>query len=198
MRIFLSGPSGVGKTTIVKKILLSHPKMRLSVSYTTRESRINEEPGKDYFFVSKDVFEGMIKGSCFLEWATVHGNYYGTSIDWLEEQEARGMDILFDIDVQGVRQAKENQSPGKFILIVPPDMDELFKRLSARGTENTASMKTRMANAKKELRYWEMYDYLVINKDIGAAIGDIEAIIRAEHLLKKEAIRRLEWLEKIE
>jgi len=197
VRVFVSGPSGVGKTTVIKEVLRKNPDLVLSVSYTTRAPRKDEQDGVDYFFVSRDTFEDMVRKGAFLEWANVHGNLYGTSIEWVEEMESRGFHVLFDIDVQGVKQAKEKGLQGCFILIVPPTIDELERRLHSRGTEDRDSLVRRMENARAELAMWNLYDYLVVNDSLLECIETVHAVILAQRASKSEMIGRLPWLHTI-
>jgi len=197
VRIFLSGPSGVGKSTIISTILERNSDFILSVSYTTRPPRKHEVEGKDYFFITHTQFERMIDQGAFLEWAHVHNHLYGTSLSWVESEELKGRNILFDIDVQGVRQAQEIKSPGCFIFVIPPSMDDLRTRLDKRGTEDENTMKTRLDNARQELKAWDRYDFLVVNDTIGSAIQDIQSIIDACRCSRDEVIKRLPWLLKI-
>lgn len=198
MRVFISGPSGVGKSTIITEILKQNRDFVLSISYTTRSPRPQETHGREYFFVSLKEFEGMIQQGAFLEWANVHGHLYGTSIRWIESQEISGRHILFDIDVQGVRQAKQKHPSGTYIFILPPGIDELEKRLSKRGTEDEESLGLRLKNAKNELKSWMMYDYLVVNDVVENAVGDVQSIINASRCYRTEIIGRIPWLQKIE
>lgn len=197
MRIFVSGPSGVGKSTIIKEIVKRKTDIVLSVSYTTRAPRPGEQDGIDYFFISRPVFERMIRSDAFLEWAQVHENLYGTSLAWIEREERQGHHVLFDIDVQGVIQAKEKGSPGCFILILPPSMDELERRLSERGTEDPQALILRTQNAKNELSNWALYDYLVVNESLEQCIDDIATIIDAYRSSREVVIGELPWLKAI-
>ena len=197
MRIFVSGPSGVGKSTIIKEIVKRKTDIVLSVSYTTRPPRPGEQDGIDYFFISRPVFERMIRSDAFLEWAQVHENLYGTSLAWIEREERQGHHVLFDIDVQGVIQAKEKGSPGCFILILPPSMDELERRLSERGTEDPQALILRTQNAKNELSNWALYDYLVVNESLEQCIDDIATIIDAYRSSREVVIGELPWLKAI-
>jgi len=197
VRIFVSGPSGVGKSTIIKEIVKRKTDIVLSVSYTTRAPRPCEQDGIDYFFISRPVFERMIRSDAFLEWAQVHENLYGTSMAWIEREERQGHHVLFDIDVQGVIQAKEKGSPGCFILILPPSMDELERRLSERGTEDPQALILRTQNAKNELSNWALYDYLVVNESLEQCIDDIATIIDAYRSSREVVIGELPWLKAI-
>lgn len=197
MRVFVSGPSGVGKTTVIREVLGKNTDFVLSISYTTRSPRPGETDGVDYFFVSRQAFEDMVAQGEFLEWAAVHGNLYGTSLGWVEQNERKGLHVLFDIDVQGVAQAREKGIEGCYILIVPPTLEELERRLSSRGTETPESVSLRMANARSELKRWDMYDYLVINDSLMECIEAVNSIIAAQRCSRKEMIQRLPWLKTI-
>ena len=139
----------------------------------------------------------MLERGAFLEWAQVHTNRYGTSNEWVASKEAEGKSVLFDIDVQGVAQAQALGSPGLYLMIVPPDLETIAKRLSGRGTESAESLAVRLANAKTELKRYEMYDYLVVNDELENAIQDAEAIIRAYACRREILEGELTWLQKI-
>jgi guanylate kinase len=197
LKIFISGPSGVGKSTIINEVMKKNKNIVLSVSYTTRSPRPEEKDGRDYFFVLKQTFEEMTAAHMFLEWACVHNQLYGTSIEWVNEKEDKGFDVLFDIDVQGVAQIREKGVKGCFILVVPPNLDELSKRLAKRGTEAEKDVALRLENARRELSYWKNYDYLVVNDTLKSTITDIESIIRAYQCTKEFSEEKLKWLHEI-
>jgi guanylate kinase len=194
VRIFISGPSGVGKSTIISEVLKHNPDIILSVSYTTRKARPEEVHGREYYFISPQEFEEMASGGAFLEWARVHDHVYGTSLEWVSYHEKNGKHILFDIDVQGVRQAKQRGFSGSYIFIIPPSIDELARRLANRGTEDEKSFSLRLKNAREELKSWKMYDYLVVNGVVEKAIGEVQSIIDATRCSRTEMVGRIPWL----
>lgn len=194
MRIFISGPSGVGKSTIISEVLKRNPDLVLSVSYTTRKPRPDEVNGREYYFIPPQEFEEMASKGAFLEWARVHDHAYGTSLEWVSRHEKEGGHVLFDIDVQGVKQAKQRGFSGSYIFIIPPGIDELARRLTHRGTEDEKSFSLRLKNAREELTYWRMYDYLVVNTDREKAVEDVQSIIDATRCTPAETIGRLPWL----
>jgi len=172
----LSAPSGAGKTTLCKRLLQKFNHLIYSVSYTTRNPREGETDGKDYNFITKSLFEEMIKRDEFIEYALVHRNYYGTSKKWLNERLEQGNDIILDIDVQGALQLKENFPEAIMIFILPPSLEELEKRLKLRNTDNPDVIKTRLENAKEEIKSLNIYNYAIINDDLEKAVNNLESI----------------------
>jgi guanylate kinase len=176
----ISAPSGAGKTSICREILALMPGLRQSISYTTRAMRPGERDGIDYYFVSREVFEGMVADGAFVEWAQVHGNCYGTARAFLEQAREEGADVLLDIDFQGARQLRDSGLDGVFIFILPPHMDELRKRLDCRNTDDEETIARRLANAVGEIAEAVNFDYLVVNDLLEEAVEKIWAIMTAE------------------
>ena len=175
----LSGPSGVGKSSLRENVRKEFSQLAYSISYTTRPPRHGEAEGRDYHFVSKDTFLAMREAGAFVEWAIVHGNYYGTSGDRLEKQLNEYGDVLLEIDVQGARQVKARFPQACFIFALPPDREALEERLLKRGTEQGEDIETRLENAMEELREASWYDYLIINDDLDEAVEALKAVILA-------------------
>jgi guanylate kinase len=177
----LSAPSGCGKTTILQKVMVELPGLAFSVSHTTRKPRAGEQDGRDYHFVGREQFMAIRDQhpSGFLEWAEVHGNFYGTSRQDVEERLAEGMDVVLDIDVQGAAQIRQN-AESVTVFIAPPSPAELERRLRGRGTESEESLTVRLANAKKEMQDVDAYTYLIINDRLEEAVQALQAIIIAE------------------
>jgi len=178
--IVLSAPSGGGKTTIRKAILARMPGVAYSVSYTTRSPRANEVDGKDYFFVSEDRFEQLIKENDFLEYARVHSNWYGTSRSFILDRFAHNYHVIMDIDPQGAETIVKSNIEVVTIFLLPPDMKTLEKRLRERGTDSEETISLRLKNARQELKSLREYDYLVINDNLEVAIEEVKRIIEAE------------------
>lgn len=177
----ISGPSGAGKGTICKKLIEDNKNIWLSVSMTTREKRIGEIDGKDYFFVTKEEFEDKIKNDAFLEYAKVHSNqYYGTLKDKVFEHLNNGEDVILEIDIQGALQIKNIYPQGLFIFIMPPTMNELKNRLIKRGTETEEKVLERFKKAYQEINELSKYNYVVVNDEVDIATKKIEAIMLAE------------------
>jgi guanylate kinase len=179
----LSSPSGAGKTTLTRLLVQKEKNIELSISVTTRERRPSEVEGVHYHFLSRAAFEKMRDAGELLEWAEVHGNYYGTPAKPVEKAIAKGKDILFDIDYQGTRQLyKKAASDVVSIFILPPSIAEMKKRIRRRAAEDEMTIKKRLATAKQELPRWKEYDYVVINDDLDAAFADIHAILATERM----------------
>jgi guanylate kinase len=183
--IVLSAPSGTGKTTLAHLLNNSMDKLALSVSYTTRAMRGIEQDSINYHFVGEEQFKSMIQAQEFLEWAQVHGNYYGSGAKWTEENLVHGRHVLFDIDVQGGLQIKKHYPDAVTIFITPPSFEELEKRLVRRGTESLESIKERLEAAREEIVIGlEKYDYVINNEKIDRALFDLTSIIRTHHIMR--------------
>ena len=182
----ISAPSGTGKTTILKRVMSELPGLGFSVSHTTRQPRQGEVDGREYHFVSRKTFLEMIEADQFVEWAKVHDNYYGTSVNGVTEGLADGADIVLDIDVQGAAILREGKRlPAVHIFISPPDLDELERRLRGRNTEDEATVLLRLANAAQEMGAADAYDYLVVNDQLDEAVRTLTAIIVAERARRR-------------
>lgn len=178
----ISAPSGAGKTTICNRIIRRDPSIRQSVSFTTREPRKGETDGKDYTFIGKKAFLRMIERNEFIEWAEVHGNFYGTSRKRLEGLMRSGFDVLLDIDTQGARQIRDALEGGVFIFILPPSAKVLRERLQDRKSNTREDMERRLRRAAVEIKDYIMYDYVIVNDLLGDAVRRLEAVITAERL----------------
>ena len=177
--IVLSGPSGVGKSTVIAELLSQRDNIYFSVSYTTRQPRVGEQDGVNYCFVSRGEFEGMIARNELLEYAEYVNNYYGTSLKAIQERLDAGIDVLLDIEVQGAAKVKARCPEAIFIFIIPPSFEELSRRLHRRNTDSEDVIAGRLKKAKVEFREIPHYDYLVINDKVADAVGEIEAILTA-------------------
>jgi guanylate kinase len=181
-------PSGGGKTSIVNKVLERDPAIRLSVSFTTRAPRAGELHGTHYHFVDDSTFLRMKADGAFLEWAEVHGYYYGTSKTWLESETARGHDVLLEIDVQGAEQVRKLIPSAVGIFILPPSWELLSHRLVGRGQDSSEVIARRLAAARAEMSRVDEFDYVIINNDFAAAVEDFSAVVRASRL--RRAVQR--------
>jgi guanylate kinase len=175
--IIVSGPSGAGKSALVADVLNLVPGLRFSVSYTTRLPRGTERNGVEYFFVSRPEFESLIRGDNLLEWAQVHGNYYGTSRQFVEDFLRKGEDVLLDIDVQGAKIIRRNRPDALGVFILPPSYEILRERIERRSLDPGIVIQQRLKRACEEIRHYKEYDYLIINEDLGSSIHELESII---------------------
>jgi len=181
--LVLSSPSGAGKSTIARNLMRDDTLISLSVSVTTRARRGSEINGKDYRFISEREFELMRDNGGLLEWAEVHGNYYGTPVDPVQKAMNEGRDMLFDIDWQGALQMFETaRADIVSIFILPPSMEELRSRLVRRAEDSQEVINRRLENSCVEMQHWHEYQYPLINDDLDTCFGDVKSILRAERL----------------
>ena len=176
----ISAPSGTGKSTLARRLLLSVPQLVFSVSYTTRPRRAGEESGREYHFVDDTVFDSMVAQGGFLEWAHDFAHKYGTGLAATETVLASGSDLLLDIDVNGAGQVRAKGLDAVSIFILPPDFDSLTKRLTRRGSEDPATVALRLREARREALEYDRFDYVVVNAELEAAISELSAIVQAE------------------
>lgn len=178
----VAAPSGAGKTTLVRLLLENDPEICLSVSTTTRLPRPGEQDGREYHFVDVPVFLDRIGNGDFLEWAEVHGNYYGTSKSWIAEQMTAGRDVLLEIDWQGAQQVRKVFPAAIGVFILPPSLEALHERLSGRGTDSSETIARRIAAARDEMRHVDEFDYVIINDDLQQALANLRSVISASRL----------------
>lgn len=184
----VTAPSGAGKTTLVRGLLAEDPRVHLSISYTTRAPRDGEVDGRDYHFVDPATFRLMRERGDFLEWAEVHGNFYGSSRVWLQSQMDAGRDILLEIDWQGARQVRAVFPGAIGIFILPPSLSELENRLNGRGKDSPEVIARRLAAAKEEMSHAGEFSYVIINNELHEALADLCAIVRAARLVAREEV----------
>jgi guanylate kinase len=197
--IVLSGPSGVGKGT-VRKAIFSQPdtEFEYSISMTTRTPREGEVNGVDYFFKSREEFEGLIEQDRLLEYAEFVGNYYGTPVDYVRETLDSGKDVFLEIEVKGARQVREKFPEGLFIFLMPPSLHELKNRIVTRGTESDDLITNRLLTAREEIEMMDLYDYIVENDQVDLASERIIAIVKAEHCRRERVEHRYKKLLEVE
>ncbi|MFO1354813.1 MAG: guanylate kinase [Gammaproteobacteria bacterium] len=190
----LSAPSGAGKTTLTRALLAADPRLRFSISFTTRPPRAGERDGHDYFFVDHARFEAMIAANELLEHAAVFGNFYGTGRAQVQAHVRAGRDVLLDIDWQGARQVRERMPESVLIFIMPPSLAELGRRLRGRATDSDEVIGRRLAEAQAEMSHWPEFDYVVINDDRALALATLQAILAGQGAACRTsdpAVRRL-------
>ncbi len=178
--IVLSGPAGVGKDTLIERWQLVAPNLRRLVTYTTRPRAPGERHGLDYYFVSEEEFQQLIEQGAFLEYAQVHGHWYGTPLREMQEWRERGYDVVLRIDVQGGMQVKQRFPEAVLIFVSPPSLEELEARLRKRGRDDENAIRLRLENARKEMEYIPQYDYCITNDDLNRALETLRCILIAE------------------
>ena len=180
--LILSSPSGAGKTTLTRRLQESFPELRFSVSHTTRAPRANEQDGRDYHFVDKPTFERLVQQDAFMEWAEVHGNFYGTSIAEIESaKKIEGCGgMIFDIDYQGARQIRAKVPEVVGVFVLPPSMPELLRRLKGRASESDEVVQRRFRVAIREIEHYGFFDYVIVNDDLERAFDTLRAVVLAE------------------
>ncbi len=183
LMLVLSSPSGAGKSTIARNLLESDASLEISVSVTTRQRRPSEIAGKHYHFIGTREFERMRDSDALLEWAEVHGNFYGTPREPVEAAMSEGRDMLFDIDWQGARQLQDKMSADVVsIFVLPPTMTELQSRLHRRAEDSEEVIRTRLLNSRSEIEHWREYDYVIVNDDLDEAFRNVNCIVNAERV----------------
>ena len=183
--LVISGFSGAGKGTVVKRLLEQHNDYALSISATTRSPREGEQDGREYFFKSKEEFEKMIEASELIEYARYVDNYYGTPKDYVFKKLDEGFDVILEIEMQGALKVKEKFPETALIFITPPSADELKKRLVGRGTETAEQIEKRMSRAVDECPYMNQYDYIIVNDDLDECVDEIHRLLQSIHNAKE-------------
>ena len=178
----VAAPSGAGKTTLVRMLMERDARIVHSVSYTTRPPRPGEQHGREYHFIDIPAFLSMREKGEFIEWAEVHGNFYGTSRTWLQNRLTAGEDVLLEIDWQGAQQVKRLFPEAVGMFILPPSMEELGRRLRTRGQDSEDTIQRRLMGALGEMRHVEEFDFVIINKDLQVAVEDLLAAVRSSRL----------------
>ena len=194
----VAAPSGAGKTTLVRLLLEQEAGIHLSVSFTTRPPRPGELDGRDYHFVNAAEFRAMIARQEFLEWAEVHGNFYGTSKKWITERLATGHDVLLEIDWQGAVQVRRLIPAAVHIFILPPSLAMLRERLEKRGQDSPEVIVRRLEAAREEMRHCGDFDYVIMNQEFARAVDDLCAIVRAARLTAaRQMVRHGQLLQRL-
>jgi guanylate kinase len=179
--LIISSPSGAGKTTLTRDLLGYFPSFMFSVSHTTRKPRANEVDGRDYHFTNAETFQRLVDENAFAEWAEVHGNLYGTALAEIQRGKDLGKrGIVFDIDYQGARQIKARCPEATSVFVLPPSMEALKQRLRTRASDDEATIARRFGNALREINYYGLFDYLIVNDDLEEAKARLRSIVLAE------------------
>ena len=176
----ISAPSGAGKTTLVRALLLRNPRVQFSISYTTREPRVREKNGDDYFFVNKEDFEHMAESGDFLEHARVFDNYYGTAKSQVQNQLDADKHVLLEIDWQGAQQIRQAWPDCVSVFILPPSLQELERRLRTRATDSEKVIQRRMQDSISDISHWSEFDHVIINDNLNEALEELEGVINAQ------------------
>lgn len=192
--VVVSGFSGAGKGTVMKRLMEKYDNYALSVSVTTRSPRPGEEDGREYFFRTREEFEKLIQEDALIEYAQYVKNYYGTPRAYVEEQQNAGKDVILEIEIQGARKIKEKNPEALLIFIAPPSMEELKNRLVGRGTETPEVIQSRLNRAAEESQGVEEYDYLLLNDDLETCVDELHRIIQSEH---SRITRNLEFIQQL-
>ena len=188
--IIISAPSGSGKTTVVERLLAELPRVKRSISCTTRPPRQGEQEGRDYFFVSEGDFRRKIENGEFLEWEETFGNFYGTPLEQFTGAMENGQDLILSIDVKGARQVKEKFPGAISVFIMPPSTEELESRLRKRNTDRKDQVDLRLKEARRELEAADEYDYLVVNDDLDGAVTELKSVLEAERQKRQENAKK--------
>jgi len=183
----ISAPSGAGKTTLIHRVMARDPYLAFSISHTTRPMRDGEIDGRDYYFITRDEFQGLISEGAFVEWANVYGELYGTTKREIDRLHRLGKDVVLDIDIQGAMQVMKKVDRQKWvsIFILPPDMDTLKQRLISRGKDPVDHIERRLSEARKEILQAKKYDFQVINDNLQSTVDELISIIEMERTKRK-------------
>ena len=191
--IIVSGFSGAGKGTVMKKLLNDYDNYALSISATTRGPRNGEQNGREYFFKTVEEFEAMIADNQLIEYAQYVGNYYGTPKAYVEQMLEEGKDVILEIEMQGTMKVKEEMPETVLVFVTPPSAEELKNRLVGRGTEDMATIEARLKRASEEVVYMDKYDYLLVNDDLDECVKELHNIIQSEHAKVSRNINKINF-----
>ena len=186
----IAAPSGAGKSSLVNAVMSEDANLSLSISYTTRAPRTGEQDGREYHFTDRATFLAMLERAEFLESAEVHGNFYGTSQQWIADARATGRDIILEIDWQGAQQVRGLYPESVGIFILPPSFDVLERRLQGRGQDSAEVIARRVANAREELQHLDEFPYVIINENLDEALAELLAVFAASRLRLENQMQR--------